>query len=122
MLEIGVDMIEIARIENSMKNPKFLKRIFGDKEFLELRKINFLPQSVAANFCAKEAFVKSIGTGFRGVKLSEIEVLRADSGKPYFKLSGEIQKMVREKNLKFSVSLTHTKTHATAVVLCFAAI
>ena len=88
MPSVGIDLIEIDRIKNSMKRGSFLKRIFGKNEYTELEKRNFLPQSVAVNFCAKEAFLKAIGKGLGEIDLAEIELLRKKSGQPYLKLSG----------------------------------
>ena len=112
MPSVGIDLIEIDRIKNSMKRGSFLKRIFGKNEYTELEKRNFLPQSVAVNFCAKEAFLKAIGKGLGEIDLAEIELLRKKSGQPYLKLSGK-------QNLQFSVSATHTEKYASVVVFAY---
>lgn len=117
MLSTGIDIVEIKRIQKAMKNPRFLERILGRAEYLELHARKFPAQSVAANFCAKEAFSKSLGTGIRGFELSEVEVLRDAGGKPYFKLSGGALQLAVEKGLSFSVSLTHSRDYAAAVVV-----
>lgn len=119
MYSIGLDMVEISRIEKSMQRPNFLNYILGEKEFEELKLRNFPVQSVAANFAAKEAFAKSIGSGFKGFKIKEVEVLRESSGKPIFYFTGNARKIVEENNYDFSVSLTHTSNLASAVVICF---
>lgn len=114
MISVGTDLIEIKRIEKSIKRPGFLKRILGDTEYLELKNRDFPAQSVAANFCAKEAFLKSVGKGLFDIDLRNIEVLREKSGKPYFKLTN--MNWLTE-NIKFSVSITHTKEYALAFVV-----
>lgn len=119
MYSIGIDMIEISRIKKSMQRPNFLNFILGEKEFEELKLRKFPFQSVAANFAAKEAFAKSIGLGFKGFKIKEVEVLRESSGKPIFYFTGNAKKIVEENNYDFSVSLTHTYDLASAVVICF---
>lgn len=119
MYSIGMDMIEISRIKKSMQRPNFLNFILGEKEFEELKLRKFPFQSVAANFAAKEAFAKSIGLGFKGFKIKEVEVLRESSGKPIFYFTGNAKKIVEENNYDFSVSLTHTYDLASAVVICF---
>lgn len=119
MISVGTDMVEISRIEKSIKNDKFLKFILGEKEYTELQKRNFPPKSVAANFCAKEAFLKSLGMGLGKIKLKSIQILRDDSGKPYFFLTDEALDFAEKNELKFSVSLTHTKVYASAVVICY---
>lgn len=119
MYSVGIDMVEIGRIEKSMKSSRFLKIILGKSEYIQLEKRNFPKQSIAANFCAKEAFSKALGTGMRGLKMHDIQILRNSLGKPYFLLSGSALSISNEKNLDFSLSITHTKTCACAVVICF---
>ena len=119
LVSVGVDMVEISRIKNSMQNKRFLKFILGDEEYSQLEKKNFPVQSVAANFCAKEAFSKAVGTGIRGFGIKNVQILRDELGKPYIFLTGNAIKTAKDKNSDFSVSLTHTKTYACAVVVCF---
>jgi len=112
-------MLEISRIKRSMKNKRFLKFILGNEEYIQLEKKKFPVQSIAANFCAKEAFSKAVGTGMRGFGIKNVQILRDEIGKPYIFLTKSALKIAEDKNLDFSVSLTHTKTYACAVVLCF---
>ena len=112
-------MVEIPRIEKSIKNDKFLKFILGQEEYLQLEKKKFSPKSVAANFCAKEAFLKSLGIGLGKIKLKSIQILRDDMGKPYIFPVNDALDYAKKNNLKFSVSLTHTKKYASAVVICY---
>jgi len=48
--------------------------------------------TIAANFAAKEAFSKALGTGVRGFLLAEVSVLRNELGAPYLALSGQDDK------------------------------
>lgn len=112
-------MVEIARIEKSMKNDKFLKFIMGEREYLQLKERGFPSKSVAANFCAKEALLKSLGFGFGKIKLKNIQILRDEFGKPYIFLTDDALTYAEKNKLKFSVSLTHTKIYASAVVICY---
>ncbi|HHW46515.1 MAG TPA: holo-ACP synthase [Clostridiales bacterium] len=117
MLSVGIDLIEIDRIKQSVENQKFISRVFGEHEQFELlRKQNNI-QSYAAAFAAKEAFAKALGTGFRGFSLNEIELLHDELGAPYLKLSGRALEIAEEKRLRFSVSVTHTDNYAAAVVV-----
>ncbi|MEG0167273.1 MAG: 4'-phosphopantetheinyl transferase superfamily protein, partial [Ruthenibacterium sp.] len=73
---IGVDSTTISRIEKSMARPGFLEKCFGAEEqtlFLHSR-----PETVAANFAAKEALSKAFGTGLFGFVFSEVQVLRKE--------------------------------------------
>lgn len=119
MISVGIDLIEIDRIENSIKKSSFLRKILGPNEYTELEKINFLPQSVAVNFCAKEAFLKALGKGLGEISLKEIELLRKKSGQPYLRLSGKALRLAEKANFKFSVSATHTQSYANVVILAY---
>lgn len=117
MASIGIDMIEIHRIEKSIKSKTFFKRVFSSEEYKQLKEKNFSPQSMAVNFCAKEAFLKCIGKGLGFSKLNDIQLLRENCGKPYLKLSGRALEFANQNKLIFSVSATHTKEYASVVVL-----
>ncbi len=123
-LSVGIDMVEIPRIEKAMKKGSFLSFILGEEEYFQLKEKNFPIKSVAANFCAKEAFSKAIGTGFKNFKMKDVQILRDELGKPYIHLKNSakmyVDKYQKNKKVQFSVSLTHTKEYASAVVVCFA--
>lgn len=115
----GVDILRVKRLEESLENPRFLTRVYGSSELelWETRRKN--PLFLAGNFCAKEAFSKALGTGIRGFALSEVEVLRDELGKPYFRLSGNAARIVSEKNLAFDVSISHEGDYAVAFVVAW---
>ncbi len=119
MIETGIDMVEIKRIQKSILNPRFLARVFSNEEQLLLQSRGLSTvQTAAANFAAKEAFVKVLGCGFSdGVTLQQISVLRNTQGKPYYKLTGRALEKAELTGMKFSVSLSHTKEYACAVAL-----
>lgn len=113
ILGIGLDLVEMERIEKAMKrSEKFQQRILTSREleiFVTLsdaRKIEFL----AGRFAAKEAYAKAVGTGIgKDCELQQIEILKNDNGKPilYF-----------ERHLvRGFVSITHTATTAAAQVI-----
>ncbi len=117
MLLAGIDLVEIHRIQKSMENPRFCSTVLGSTEYAQLASRGFPIQSVAASFCAKEAFAKAVGTGVRGFSLSEVELLREDNGKPNLYLSGNALKIAQKHGLTFTVSVTHTREYAAAVVV-----
>lgn len=119
MCNIGVDLAQISRIKQSLENPRFRTRVFSKAEQVFLFSNGIKILSAAANFAAKEAFSKALGTGVRGFSLNEISVLRDDSGKPYLKLEGQAEKLAKINNLDFSVSLTHEADLACAVVAAY---
>lgn len=114
MLFLGLDLVENNRIRKAMENPRFCKRILGETEYQQLASRGFPVQSVAASFCAKEAFAKAMGTGLRGFSMQEVELLRNEWGAPVLMLSGKAQALAG--SLCFSVSVTHTKEYAAVVV------
>ena len=113
---VGIDLVEVARMEKSLQNPRFITRVFGVSEQALLTGPRRFERA-AANFAAKEAFSKAMGTGIRGFSLSEVEVLRDGLGAPYLCLSGAAAELARGRGLRFSVSLTHERGMAAAVVM-----
>lgn len=121
MLMVGIDTVEISRIKKSARNPRFIKKVYGQNELAELAERGMPAQSMAACFCAKEAFSKALGTGIRGFKLSEVELLHEKNGKPCIKLSGNAKKLANSicQDLEncIKVSVTHTKELASVIVI-----
>ena len=114
---IGIDIIEIARIKKAILRweERFLRRIYTDAE---LRLYHRKPQSLAARFACKEAVMKLLGTGRKGVSWRDIETLSHPSGKPLVKLYGRAQNKAKELGLKeIAVSLSHSKEYAIASVV-----
>lgn len=117
---VGIDLVENERIKKIInKHGNFFSKIFGLSELEQLRSKNFKIESVAGNFCAKEAFLKAIGKGISGVNLKDIEILKDHKGAPYIKLSEKAIYALKLENFCFSVSITHTKYYASAVVICY---
>ncbi|CAI8007498.1 Holo-[acyl-carrier-protein] synthase [Geodia barretti] len=75
MLVTGVDIIEIERVKRVYAHygERFLRRIYTDAEAAYCR--GRAPQ-LASRFAAKEAVMKLLGTGVRGVRWRDIEVVR----------------------------------------------
>ncbi len=112
---IGTDLIEINRVVKACEKEAFLKKYFTSKE-IELAAIN--KQKLADNFAVKEAVSKMLGTGFRGIKPIEIEVLRDSLDKPYVNLYGSALQIADSLAVtKIFVSITNTKKYAGAFVV-----
>lgn len=115
---IGVDIVEIQRIEEAMRNPRFLEEYFSAREQELFAQRHHSANCVAANFAAKEAFAKALGLGIRGFRISQVEVLRNAIGMPYLALSGKAQELADQLGTScFFVSLSHSKTDAIAFVV-----
>ena len=116
---IGCDLCDTARMAKSLGGPHgstFAARVFGpaEREALGLSEGNSSPlsahkaASAAADFAAKEAFLKAAGTGLREpFSLCEIEVLRLPSGAPVYRFSGRTAAWVEEHHVTARLSLSH---------------
>ncbi len=117
----GVDMIEIARIAETIARhgDRFLQRIYRPQEILYCSRKRNAAESFAARFAAKEAAAKAMGTGIQaGVGWQDIEVIREPTGRPSLVFYGRAAALARELNASRAfVSLTHTRTEALAQVL-----
>jgi holo-[acyl-carrier protein] synthase len=116
---IGIDMAEPERIAASMKKKGFRELVFSKKEIAYCEKKTKKFEHYAARFAAKEAFLKAIGKGWtKGTAFHEIEVRNDKEGKPEIFFLGKTSATVAEMNLgKISVSLSHIKTLASAIVI-----
>ena len=64
--------------------------------------------SAAADFAAKEAFLKAAGTGLREpFSLCEIEAVRQENGAPAYRFSGQTAAWVAQHRLRARLSLSH---------------
>ncbi len=113
----GIDLIEIERVAQAVDRhgQRFLSRVFTPTELAECSgKI----ASLAARFAAKEAVAKAMGTGIGRIGWQEIEIVRGASNEPLLRLYGMAAELTGERGFHtWSVSLSHTNTHATAVAV-----
>ena len=117
ILRNGVDLIEVNRIAEAIERhgKRFLNRIFTEAEQKECH--GRIP-SLAARFAAKEAAAKALGCGIGDVSWLEIEVRSDERKAPCLVLSGEGERLAKELGLTtWSVSLSHTESHAIAFVV-----
>tara|TARA_Y100001970_G_C13893482_1_gene679933 strand:- start:50 stop:436 length:387 start_codon:yes stop_codon:yes gene_type:complete len=118
----GVDIIKNSRIKKLIKNPKFVSRIFSKNEIDESKKIKNKTNFFAKRFAAKEAFVKSIGIGFRkGINFNDIYVQNNKLGKPTISFNNNVKKILNKKfkSSRFNVlvSLSDEKRYSIAYVI-----
>ena len=117
MFTIGIDIVEIARIEEAVTHwsGRFLQRVYTEKELNICH--SWIP-SLAALFSGKEAVMKALGTGTVGISWHEIEILPDERGKPLVYLHGKAQLRAQELNIsQLAISLSHSKEYATAAVV-----
>jgi holo-[acyl-carrier protein] synthase len=116
-VEVGIDVIEIERIQRALDRfgDRFLQRIYTERE---RERYGRRVQELAARFAAKEATMKALGTGVRGVRWRDIEVLPNRRGKPILVLHETALRRARLLGLThFTVSLTHSRGDALAIVV-----
>lgn len=117
MIRVGTDIIEISRIAKSIQNPRFLSRVFSPAEQRYLAYKRNAPETAAGLFAAKEAFAKALGSGIRGFALFEVSVEHDTLGAPVLVLSGAAAALAA--GWTFSLSISHCKSCATAVVIAY---
>ncbi len=125
MYTIGVDLIEVVRIEQAVARwgDRFLQRVYTPAE------IGYCAgraSSLAARWAAKEAVSKALGTGWAPqtpheagwIDWPEIEVERQPSGEPGLRLHGKAQARADALGIAgWRLSLSHTREHAIAMAL-----
>ena len=121
-MEIGVDIVEIGRIAKSVRNPRFLTRIFAPREVAYCRSKKNAAQHFAVRFAAKEAVWKAIASsaivrrsfGGRGLAHRDIQVHNRPNGKPEIQFPKRFTKFSR----RVSISLSHGRDYAVAMAIC----
>lgn len=111
MAGIGIDLLEIERMERALeRHPRLAERIFTEAEREYAAQRARPGRHLAARFAAKEAVVKALGlTG--GFGLREIEVIAGEP--PTVRLSGGAAEAAQ--GLEIRISLTHSRDNAAAV-------
>jgi len=112
---VGVDLIEIERIERALeRHPALGARLFtaGELRFATARARP--ARHLAARFAAKEAAIKALGGECAP---RDVEVTGGGSSAPALRLHGRAASRARESGVELAVSLTHSRESAAAVVL-----
>lgn len=121
ILGVGIDLIEIPRIEAALTRhgERFALRILSEREYARFKTHRMPAAYLAKRFAAKEALSKALGTGIRTpVTWRNIAVLNHSSGRPHFELAPELQDMMAKRGIAHAhVSLTDEKQLAAAYVI-----
>lgn len=113
-METGIDIVEIDRIQSAIDRHgrRFLDRVFTP---LEQSQCGGRAESLAARFAAKEAAFKALG---RRAGWTDVEIERQAGGKPRLLLHGEARSLSERLGAgSWTVSLSHSRVHAVAVVI-----
>lgn len=106
VIGIGTDILEINRIESTRRTGT-QERIFTEHE---RRQASGRDSMLAGDFACKEAVAKCFGTGFRGFRPMDIEVLRDELGKPYVILYNGARELYEKLGgTSIEVSISNTK-------------
>ncbi len=117
-LGIGTDIVEVERIEKSInRTEKFLEKVFTQREVDYCNSKPNRYERYAGRFCAKEAVSKALGTGVRNFKLTDMEILNDELGKPIIYFNGQLENL--EKEYEIHLSISHCKDYATATAIIF---
>ena len=122
ILGIGFDIVKNKRIKSLINNKVFINKTFGKNE-IQFSKKNSNPVSYyAKRFAAKEAFAKSIGTGFRNnLNFKDIEIYNDKIGKPYYLKTQKIKKIITKrfkvKSFNLFLSISDEKDYSVAFTI-----
>ena len=119
MIGIGVDLVEIERFRIALaRTPGLIARVFTDDEREYALRKRDPTERFAVRFAAKEAIMKAMGVGLGAVRLRDLEVVRADSGRPSVVLHGTAAEMaIAQGIVEWKITLTHTARTAEAIVV-----
>lgn len=120
---IGIDIVEINRLEEAIeRHPRLLARLFtsGERDYCLAKRRPYL--HFAVRFAAKEAAMKALGTGFRGIGWTDLEVDRDQLGKPSLRLVGRAASEAERQGIgQVLISLSFGREAAIASAIALAA-
>lgn len=118
---LGVDIVEIDRMREAIeRRPRIKERLFSEEERRYCEKRSKPEVHYALRFAAKEAVLKALGTGFSGMRFTDVEVVREVNGRPVPRLSGRAAEYAQQLGvveMHLSLSFTHTTAVASAVAI-----
>ena len=83
-MKVGIDILEIDRFIEIEKDETKMNKMFTENEINYFNKFQYKTSHIAGTFCAKEAFVKALKTGFnKDIFIKDVEVLHTETGVPY---------------------------------------
>lgn len=115
MTGVGIDLIEIERLEKALeRRPRLAERLFTDAELAQVRSRLRPGRHLAARFAAKEAAIKALGVA---IPAREIEVEGGAREAPSLRLHGRAAALAEQRGVELQVSLTHSQEMGAAVVV-----
>ena len=121
ILGIGVDLVEVERIQHSLDRfgERFMNRVYTEGEIVYCQSMKFPARHFAARFAAKEAVSKAFGTGIgKAMGWRDIDVHKKESGEPFLVLQAGADRLAKSRDMKSSwITLSHTDHHAIAMIV-----
>ena len=122
ILGVGIDIVDKNRIKKSLKKNLFVKRIFSNLEVSLAKNKKDKISFYANRFAAKEAFSKSIGTGFReNLNFNDLSIKNDKFGKPSFIITDKLNKLIKKRfkisKFDFFLSISDEKKYSIAYVI-----
>ena len=118
---LGTDIVEIVRIGQMIERhgEEFLQRVFTDEEIRYCQKRKECYQHFAGRWAAKEAVMKTLGTGWtRGVGWQDIEVSTKRSGQPTINIHGSARDYASKIGIdEVLISISHCRAYAMATAV-----
>ena len=114
---IGIDLVEVARINESLKNENFIKKILTEQEIKYVNKFKSPNEHIAGFFAVKEAVMKAL-KDCKKIGFTEIEIFHDEFGAPCVRLYGNALKVFNKTKAKsIEVSISQTTNFATGMAM-----
>lgn len=121
ILGLGTDIIEVVRIGEMIERhgERFLQRVYTEQEIRYCGRRRAAIQHYAGRWAAKEAVVKTLGTGIsKGIGFRDIEICSLKSGQPYIELHGKAAEIARRMGIdRILITISHCRAYATATAV-----
>ncbi len=112
MKKVGIDILEIDRVKETKT---FMTKVFTQTELDYINKFYAKKERIAGHFCAKEAVLKAID--YISTNYQEIEIIHSHNGRPLVNFYGETKKYYAKNYTDIDISISHSKTIATAICI-----
>ncbi len=118
IIGLGVDLADVGRVRDLLARygDAFRERCFTDHEWEYAHRFSDPAGRLAARFAGKEAVMKSLGTGWRRLRWTDIEI--TGGGRPRAVLTGRAA--IRAEMLGVTevlVTVTHTRDQAVVMAI-----
>ena len=114
----GIDIVEVLRIGQMIERhgELFINRVYTPDEIEYCQSRKESTQHFAGRWAAKEAILKSLGTGWvKGISWRDVEVRNAGGGQPFVHLHGGALEASDQLGItQMLVSISHCRSHAIA--------